>query len=277
MGTNGWPVTATGPLSNVEQLHQAFSTVSQALIKHQSLEQIAKELGISFGRLSHLLIYLIGRYGLLAHRVYWAIDPAARNDVSAIHARWPLLGQDPRNIELVLLRLKLPKRRREEILLASVCGHLLNINAYGLLANIEASLALLIRKELSEGFGSEWWRKGVPLKIRQACSNQQDEDPEPAEKWSYWTISHMVSILEDQWSIFSKVLPKSLTVDRKVVFSSLTGLNRLRNRIMHPIKGYVLQQDDFQLIDNVYRMIVYDYLSHRQGGPIPERIELDVG
>ena len=77
-------------------------------------------------------------------------------------------------------------------------------------------------------------------------------------------------------SIFAKVLPKSITADRKAFLSSLTRVNRLRNRIMHPIREYVVKEEDFYLIDNIYSMIVDDYMSHRNGRSIPDRVQLDV-
>ena len=223
-----------------------------------------------------LAIYLIGRYGLLAYRMYGAMSPAARHILAEIEKRWPILGIDPRNLELALPHMELEGACREEIVLASICKKLLATNAFGLVTTVEQVLGSMIRSELRLGYGDRWWREGVPVEIRKTCSSTQEEDPDPAdEKYEYWTISHMASILEYRWAIFSKVLPKSITSDKKSFLSKLKQLNRLRNRIMHPIKGYEPTRDDLSLLEEVWGLLVFDYLSDA-GKRIPKEFPLDV-
>jgi hypothetical protein len=270
--------------SDIEELHRYVDRVSDALVNGKSVQEIAEELELSLSEFVDLIFYLTGRYGLLTFRVYFAISPLAREILAKIQKRWPALA-DSRNLELVLPSLEFEGAQvevegvfREEIVLASICEHLLNVNAYGLICTVEDALGTMIRSELQLGYGDDWWREGVPVEIRKTCSILQEEDPDPAEeqdKYEYWTISHMASILDYRWAIFSKVLPKSITTDKKDFLSKLKRLNRLRNHIMHPIKNYNATKEDLILLEEVWHLLVFDYLG-KSGKLIPSRYQLDL-
>lgn len=264
---------------NIQEQHDSFEKLTNALIEGKSVQDISAQTDIPLPQLVEMLTYFIGRYGLLAYRVYWAVSAEARAAVRMIKGKWPLLLTDTRNLEMALVEgsLEFEGIAPEEILLAAISNRLLDVSAYGLIANIEPALAALIRVELRQGYGLEWWKQGVPLEIRKACSATKEEDPEPAEDASnYWTISHMASILESRWGIFSKVLPPSMAADKKLLKQKLERINRLRNRIMHPIKSYELMEDDFSLLEDVWKMVLFDYPTHKRGAPLPERIQLNL-
>ena len=209
--------------------------------------------------------------------MYWSVAPNARAAVRYIFDRWPPLALDPRNLELVLPNLEIEGVGKEEILLASICENHLKSDAYALIGVIECSLAHLIRSELQRGHGDKWWREGVPVEIRKDCVSAREEDLEPLEEeFQYWTISHMTSILESRWAIFSKILPGRMVADKKGFLSTLKKMNRVRNRIMHPIRGYVPTQDDFKLLEDIWSMLLFDYPSSKLGEPLPDRIDLDL-
>lgn len=244
--------TERGLLSDSGQLHRSFEQISNGLNEGKSLGDIANELGLSISGLVDLLIYLAGRYGLFLYRVYWSVAPDTRAAVRYIFERWPVLALDPRNLELFLPNLEIEGVSKEEILLTSICENHLTSDAYALIRIIEHSLAHLIRSELQRGYGDKWWREGVPVEIRKDCASAREEDLEPLEEeFQYWTISHMTSILESRWAIFSKILPGRMVADKKGFLSALKKMNRIRNRVMHPIRGYVPTQDDFKHLEDI--------------------------
>lgn len=118
---------------------------------------------------------------------------------------------------------------------------------YELVRDIELGLHGLVKKELSRVYGpAEWWRQGIPEQIRVECVAAREKDPEPADDpFCYTNLIHLKDILEKRWHVFSEVLPPKLAVDRKSLFSSLVRLNRIRNLVMHPVKGRNPTEDDF--------------------------------
>jgi hypothetical protein len=45
---------------------------------------------------------------------------------------------------------------------------------------------------------------------------------------------------------------------------------------MHPIKTYMATKEDFSLLEEVWKLLVFDYLS-KSGKRIPARFPLDLG
>ncbi|NOZ64515.1 MAG: hypothetical protein GXO71_06255 [Caldiserica bacterium] len=105
--------------------------------------------------------------------------------------------------------------------------------------SIEIYLHDLIRKALEEAFGpgeAGWWRKGVPLRIRQKCQERREEDEEsPSQPWDYTDLLDLGYIMEKHWVIFQKVLPKQVS-NRKRLLSDILHLNEIRRVVMHPVR-----------------------------------------
>lgn len=121
---------------------------------------------------------------------------------------------------------------------------------YESLRDMEIGLHDFIKKELVSEYGDEdWWRNGISAEIRAKCSAALERDEDPAcERYAYTNFIDLAEIIEKQWSIFSKVLPKKLASNRKSLRNSLVKLNRIRNSVMHPIKGIKLTDRDFTLV-----------------------------
>jgi len=123
---------------------------------------------------------------------------------------------------------------------------------YEFLREIELTLHSIVKETLVSNYGlqeSGWWEKGVPEKIQAQCKISRDYDEDPAtDLFCYTTFIHLVKIIDGRWELFSQLLPKSLSSDRKKLFTDLQKLNRIRNAVMHPVKGLKPTEDDFALV-----------------------------
>ena len=130
---------------------------------------------------------------------------------------------------------------------------------YELIADIEIFLHGAFKKILINEFGpgeKGWWRKGIPAKIRSSCAMIYEEDEEPAiEPFCYSNFIHLKKILNENWGIFSKVLPKEVIKNKKGFLGKFVRLNKIRNIVMHPIKGLPLTEDDFEFVKEFHQSI----------------------
>src|SRR6266545_3299041 len=106
--------------------------------------------------------------------------------------------------------------------------------------SIECELHWLVRRILEERFGeaeSGWWRQGVPEPIRVELQRRREEDPEPlAEPYFYTDLMHLWKLIEKNWAVMVERLPRSAR-DKPRLKADLLQLNRIRNQVMHPVRG----------------------------------------
>lgn len=128
---------------------------------------------------------------------------------------------------------------------------------YEIVRDIEVTLHESIRTVLMKKFGEkDWWRKGIPASIRADCARSYEEDPDPcSEPFSYTTLINLKTILDKNWSIFSELLPKRLVTNKQDLLSRLDRLNRIRNNVMHPVKGNPPSEDDFLFARDLHEFL----------------------
>lgn len=116
---------------------------------------------------------------------------------------------------------------------------------------IEIGLHRTVRTQLVKQYGdgeTGWWRQGVPLKVRQKCHSRREEDPEePCETFAYSDLVDLVDTLERQWPLFTHLFP-AFKGNKKRLRQELSRLNRIRNKVMHPVRGFVPTEDDFGFV-----------------------------
>jgi len=117
---------------------------------------------------------------------------------------------------------------------------------------IETQLHKIIRLALEEEYGGGelvWWRNGIPLSIRQNCQSRREADDEPVtDPYCYTDLLDLWQILDKQWNMLRKVLPDDLSADKKSLRSKFTRLNSIRRKVMHPVRGVIPSEDDFDFI-----------------------------
>jgi predicted transcriptional regulator len=121
---------------------------------------------------------------------------------------------------------------------------------YEIVRNIEVRLHTFIKRIFIAEYGEEnWWRGGVPEKIRAECAALLEKDPEPApEPYRYTHLIALREILDRGWPVLSKHLPAPVTANKKDLLDRLLRLNRIRNAVMHPVRGETLTEEDFEFV-----------------------------
>lgn len=124
---------------------------------------------------------------------------------------------------------------------------------YEAVRNIEVRLHRFVKRVFIAEFGEEeWWRGGVPDNIRAECAALREKDPEPApEPYNYTHLMGLREILDRKWSILSKHLPAEAAQNKKDLMERLVQLNRIRNNVMHPVRGGMLTEEEFEFVYNL--------------------------
>jgi len=109
---------------------------------------------------------------------------------------------------------------------------------YVLISDIEIGLHVFIKDDLVRRFGKgelEWWRHGVPERVRKDCVSVREDDSDPTEPYRYTSFIHLSEIIGSKanWASFQETF-KHFRKDK--LFQDLRDLNTLRNAVMHPVK-----------------------------------------
>jgi hypothetical protein len=129
---------------------------------------------------------------------------------------------------------------------------------------IETHLHGVIQQVLEEKYGEEmmgWWRQGIPESVRKSCVIRQEEDSEPVpDPYCYTDLLDLWHILDKQWTVFSKILPDKMTASKQDLRRKLVRLNTIRRNVMHPVRGVVPSEDDFEFVHDLKVILVsFDY------------------
>jgi len=114
--------------------------------------------------------------------------------------------------------------------------------------------ALLDEYEESE---TGWWRQGIPESVRKSCVVRQEEDPAPVEDpYCYTDLLDLWHILDKKWAVLSKVLPDEMTTNKQDLRRKLVRLNTIRRNVMHPVRGVMPSEDDFEFVHDLKELII---------------------
>ena len=121
---------------------------------------------------------------------------------------------------------------------------------YEMVRDIEVRLHRFIKRVFISELGEEdWWRGGVPDQIRAECAALREKDPDPApEPYNYTHLIALREILDRKWNILSKYLPAEVAQNKKDFLERLLQLNRIRNNVMHPVRGGMLTEEEFEFV-----------------------------
>jgi|ERR1017187_4105410 hypothetical protein len=226
-----------------------------------SPKAIALSWGVSVTSVTQCLTVAVGRGLLYRSEILFAIGESTVKgvDVAAekygLRTRWDLQR---------LLRQALPTIEQgtmDELLFCFDLRSAPLADMYELLCNLERYLHTYVRTKMEAVFGpKEWWSK-LPKKVRDDCNDTKEEinDPEHQDDpYRFTTFIHLRVIFEDLWNELSQGLPKKVASNRKSFLSDLTALNGIRNRVMHPIRGYRPSKADFEFVRNFVDRVFVD-------------------
>ena len=124
---------------------------------------------------------------------------------------------------------------------------------------IEIALHQKIQITLVDRYGDgevSWWRKGIPESVRVKCQERREKDQDdPCEPFCYSDLLDLDTIFQKQWPLLKELI-RDYTADRKRLNKDLRRLNRIRNKIMHPVRGQVPDEEDFDFVHEFRRSLM---------------------
>lgn len=203
--------------------HQTAKLVKSGFSPHQ----IAELLGISLESVLGYLNRAVGEGCLRRSDIYFAVPPQVRQGpdlakYSDARAAFGDLYEDIRAIEIHIHR--------------------------------------MVRLVLEQDLGNEesgWWREGVPESVRVKCQERREKDVDvPCEPYCYTDLLDLGKIIEANWNSFQVALPACYASNRKALLDDLRRLNRIRNKVMHPVRGVAPDEADFDFVHGLERELV---------------------
>jgi len=207
--------------------------------------EIAERMGISLTSVVGYLYNQVGEGKISRSDILFSISKETREAIDEMARR----GADPLTVRMQAMTLPRPQREEALLYLDLRKPQVYLQDMYWVLFALELWFHGHIKQTLVREFGSDWWRKGIPEKIRADCAAARERDPEPAaEPYCYTTLGHLKDIFDARWQLFSKTLPRGPAAERRQFLSGLARLNSIRNRVMHPAKHLAPEEEDFRFV-----------------------------
>jgi len=103
----------------------------------------------------------------------------------------------------------------------------------------------------------QWWRK-IPLTVRQKCQEKRENDPTPAEPFTYTDFIDLQDIYKKEWDLLSKTFPKPFKI-RNEFLKNIGKMNYIRNKVMHPVKDPPTI-DDFLFVREFFKEFTGEFI-----------------
>ena len=227
--------------------------VAELLRQGMSPSQIAREMNVSLGGVMNYLYRLVGEGGLRRSDILFTLDRTARQEIEKIIQERGTV--QPGKIRRYLAAAGINVNSDDLRIYLKLRDARVDLgDTYELIRDLELSLHRFIREALIRQYGDEqWWREGVPLNVREDCAVINERDPEPAQDlFCYTTIMHLFVVFDKQWTTLSQFLAAKLKANKQEFLANLKRLNSIRNKVMHPVKGYVITEEDFDFIRELH-------------------------
>jgi len=224
-----------------------------------SPKEITRARGVNIETTLGYLDQLVGRGDLRRSDIFFSVPKDIRNGIPASL----FIGRTTTIQGVISFLRKLHiNADPEDIIVVIKYGdsrHALG-DMYEDMRTIETYLHQTIQETLEEKYGEElmgWWRQGIPEPIRKNCVIRQEEDSEPvSDPYCYTELLDLWQILDKQWNVLSKVLPEEITKNKQDLRRKMVRLNTIRRNVMHPVRGVVPSEDDFEFVRDLMRVLV---------------------
>lgn len=227
------------------------------LLQGKSPAQIAGELHIPLGVILNQLYRAVGQGLLRRSDILFSIEPEVRKAIEdAISGTG---SNEPRRLRGPLAHSGIQVSREDLDMYLRLRDSRVDLgDMYEFVREIELRLHDYIRTALVAEYGeAEWWRKGVPLPVREDCAVMNERDAEPVGSlYCYTTLMNLRLILDREWSVLSKNLAPGVRADKQQFLADLSRLNRIRNIVMHPVKGIMFTAEDFDFVRRLRRQLL---------------------
>ena len=225
----------------------------ELLRQGMSPSRIAREMNVPLGLVMNYLYRLVGEGGLRRSDILFTLDRQARQEIEKIIQERGTV--QPGKIRRYLAAAGMDVNSDDLRIYLKLRDARVDLgDTYELIRDLELSLHRFIREALVREYGIEnWWREGVPLGVREDCAVINERDAEPAQDlFCYTTVMHLFVVLDKQWNTFSPFLPAQLKGNKQEFLGRLKRLNSIRNKVMHPVKGYVITEEDFDFLRELH-------------------------
>lgn len=223
------------------------------LLEGNPPSKIARQLGISPSSVIQYLYVAVGKGFLNFSDLVFSIPQEVRSAVDELIAE--LATDDLSMVSLEARDRQIDVDQNDLRMYLRLRGTIIG-DLYFFVTDLEKNLHTLMEDILKREYGNSergWWRRGIPEKVRLECAQRRERDLDPNHHPYYYTdFIHLKQILEEAWSIFSKHLPKNEAKDKRVLIKALIEANAIRNKVMHPVRGYTPSDDDFEFIMDLH-------------------------
>lgn len=256
------------PNNDMRRSDDALRLLNEGL----SPSEIATRLNTTASDVMRHLCLKVGEGELRRSDIVFSIDGRLRHAIEEIiqdtgAASMRVIGRElaRRGIQANRLDVRIYLRyRRARVVLGDL---------YELVRNIEVRLHRFIKQAFVREYGEEnWWRGGIPDRIRADCAATRERDQEPADDaYCYTTLLNLREILDKQWSVLSPHLPKAVQADKKAFLDALKRLNGIRNSVMHPVRNDRFSDDDFEFVRLLEHKLGHIQIAEREQDRQPEK------
>jgi hypothetical protein len=218
--------------------HQACEYLLEGLTP----QQIAGRMGISLNSVRLYLCTVLGEGELLRTDIAFSIAKAQRKDIEDIVRKED--HHDHMAIYWALSRKG--KKLPQEVISLYLLTRDPRPDLYALICRIEILLHKMVKLVLFAAHGQDWWRKGIPERVRIECQARREQDETPvSDPYQYTTFIDVRQIIEREWAIFSTTLPNKLASNKRRTLEDLRRINGICNRVMHPVKDIGEYEEDY--------------------------------
>ena len=115
-----------------------------------------------------------------------------------------------------------------------------------LMPNIQLTireLTLILLKTTFGEYADAWWRKGVPVTMRQEVVARREQSPEGGEREDFFDLIDYKKIADKHWKEFQKFFSFGSSRRKGQQLAWFDKLNGIRNRIAHPERGPIKEEE----------------------------------
>lgn len=114
----------------------------------------------------------------------------------------------------------------------------------------------ILQKLVKEHGEKEYWKEGVPLKVRTPCVIRKEEEGSTESPWKFLDTIHYKEIINHQWSLLGDFFtpPGMEEESRKNKLSWLDKLNSIRKKYSHPSREKVTEKE-FNALEYIYQWL----------------------
>ena len=234
----------------------AADEVEELIRKGDGPAEISQKRAVSEDITLRTLTELVGTGRLRRSDIYYSVPKETRHIIEEAVRKFT--NKDSRHIYRYLRRKNISVKGIEvKIVMTYKNARIALGDIYQDIYSIEVGLHNFVKAVLEKKLGANeegWWREGIPSDIRKNCLIRREDDERPLkDAWCYTNLIDLKVIFDKGWSNFVGRLPKLISLDKKKFLSNLTRLNNIRNLVMHPVRGEIPSENDFEFVRDLKR------------------------